>query len=84
MDIKDLALALLYLTSWDEPGFDKGETIIQKWKTYKEELLADLHKEGLIYNSGQAKTIMFSEEGIEKVKLLLEQLNIQKTENPAV
>jgi len=82
VNTKDLALALLYLTSWDEPGFDKGETIYRSEKTYKEELLAELHKEGLIYNSEQAKTIMFSEEGIEKVKLLLEELNIQKTEKP--
>ncbi len=77
MWILRLSLALLYLTSWDEPGFDKGETIYRSEKRTKKNFLQTYIKKASFITVDKLNHYV-SEEGIEKVKLLLEQLNIQK------
>jgi len=71
-NIKELTTLLLYLTSWDEPGFDNGETIYRSMKEHSEELLVELHKEGMLYHSKDAKSITFSDTGLEEAKKLVE------------
>lgn len=71
-NIKELTKLLLYLTSWDEPGFDNGETIFRSMKEHSEEILTELHQDGSIYHSKGAKSITFSETGLEEAKQLVE------------
>jgi hypothetical protein len=64
--IDDAVLALLYL------GLHDGE---RAWKGFDWGALARLHQQGYISEpSGVAKSVVFTEEGLERSKSLLEKL----------
>ena len=66
MEIKELTLLLLYLTSWDE---DAGLVKVKRsWKGYPFETLNELLDEGLISGSYRSKSVYLSEEGINKAQ----------------
>lgn len=62
--IDDAALALLYLTLHN--GY-------RAWKGFDWDVLGRLHDKGMIDNPvGKAKSIVFTEEGLERAKALFE------------
>ncbi|MGD0621175.1 MAG: DUF6429 family protein [Thermacetogeniaceae bacterium] len=66
--INELTLLLLYLTSWEEDaGFAK---VRRSWKGYPFETLDELVDKGFIDGSRKAKSVYFTEEGIEKAREL--------------
>ncbi|MFY0545659.1 DUF6429 family protein [Brevibacillus sp. H7] len=67
--IKELTLLLLYLTSWEEDvGLGK---LNRSWKGYPFEVLNELTEEGCISGSIRAKSVYFTEKGIERAKELV-------------
>ena len=64
--IKELTLLLPYPTSWQEKEF--SIKIQRSWKGYPSEILDELREEGFITGSNPAKSVYFTEEGIEKAK----------------
>ncbi len=67
--IKELTLLLLYLTSWEEDvGLSK---VHRSWKGYPFDVLDELTEEGYISGSIRAKSVYFTEEGLEKAKELV-------------
>lgn len=71
-DIENLALLLLYKTSWDENKNVKlgEEPILSSWKNIRFEVLDSLNNKGLIINSKNRKPVTFTSEGIQKAKEL--------------
>ncbi|MFW6046961.1 MAG: DUF6429 family protein [Candidatus Woesearchaeota archaeon] len=69
-EIKELTHLLLYLTSWEEEDV-LSEKVIRSWKGYPFDILNELNDEGLIYGSKKAKSVYFTEDGIEKAKELI-------------
>jgi hypothetical protein len=67
--IDEMVLALLYLTSFQEPkGFYRA------WKGHDWNALNRLHEKGYISNpKSKAKSVSISEEGIELARKLFEQ-----------
>lgn len=65
--MKDLSLALIFLTAWKE----KGDEIFRAWKGYDFTILDDLKEQGLIDFSYKAKSLYLTEEGEEKAKELV-------------
>jgi hypothetical protein len=62
--IDDAALALLYLTLHDE---------CRAWKGMDWDVLGRLHEKGLIHDPvGKAKSVVFTQEGLERAKALFE------------
>jgi hypothetical protein len=62
--IDDAALALLYLTLHD--GY-------RAWKGFDWDVLDRLHEKGMIDNPvGKVKSVVFTEEGLERAKALFE------------
>jgi Domain of unknown function (DUF6429) len=62
--IDDAALALLYLTLHDD---------CRAWKGFDWGVLDRLHKKGLIDNPvGKVKSVVFTQEGLEKARKLFE------------
>jgi hypothetical protein len=62
--IDDAALALLYLTLHD--GY-------RAWKGFDWDVLGRLHDKGMIDNPvGKVKSVVFTEEGLERAKALFE------------
>jgi hypothetical protein len=72
--IKELTLMLLYLTSWEENEI--GLKYQRSWKGYDFDVLNELSEEELIYDGKRSKSIAFSDEGIEKAKVLLKKHDI--------
>jgi hypothetical protein len=68
--ISKLTLLLLYLTSWHE------KEVQRSWKGYDFDVLNKLEEDGLIAQSKTAKSVYFTEEGIEAAKKLHEGLSI--------
>lgn len=66
--IDEMVLALLYLTSFQEPkGFYRA------WKSHDWNALNRLHEKGYISNpKSKAKSVSMSEEGIELARKLFE------------
>jgi hypothetical protein len=64
----DLALALIYLSSWKE----KGEDIRRAWKGYDFTILDELKEQNVIDFSYKAKSLYLTAEGEEKAKQLVE------------
>ncbi|MBU4446272.1 MAG: DUF6429 family protein [Candidatus Marinimicrobia bacterium] len=64
--IDEMVLALLYLTSFEEPkGFYRA------WKSHDWEVLSRLHEKGFISDpKSKAKSVTLSEEGFELSKKL--------------
>jgi len=64
--IDDSALALLYLTLHDD---------CRAWKGLDWDVLGRLHDKGLIDNPvGKVKSVVFTEEGLERAKALFEEM----------
>lgn len=70
---KNLTLALIYLSSWKEKGFET-ETY-RAWKGYDFSILDNLKEDGLIDFSHKAKSLYLSEEGLEKARELLKKFS---------
>jgi hypothetical protein len=68
--ISKLTLLLLYLTSWKEKEVQRA------WKGYDFDVLNKLEEDGFIAQSKTAKSIYFTEEGIEEAKKLEKDLSI--------
>jgi hypothetical protein len=70
--IDDATLALLYL------GLHDGA---RAWKGFDWDAMDRLHQEGYIADPrGKAKSVVFTEEGLERAQRLLEKLFSKKTE----
>ena len=66
--IQELALLLLYLTSWEEKSpFGSAN---RSWKGYPFETLDELTDAGYISGSHSTKSVYFTEEGAEKAQEL--------------
>ena len=64
--IDDAALALLYLTLHD--GY-------RAWKGFDWDVLDRLHEKGMIDNPvGKVKSVVFTQEGLERAKSLFEEM----------
>ncbi|QQO32775.1 hypothetical protein JJC00_30140 [Bradyrhizobium diazoefficiens] len=64
--IDDAALALLYLTLHD--GY-------RAWKGFDWDVLGRLHDKGMILDPvGKVKSVVFTDEGLERAKALFEEL----------
>jgi hypothetical protein len=64
--IDDAALALLYLTLHDGS---------RAWKGFDWDVLGRLHDKGMIDNPvGKVKSVVFTEEGLERAKALFEEM----------
>ena len=64
--IDDTALALLYLTLHDD---------YRAWKGFDWDVLGRLHDKGMIGNPvGKVKSVVFTDEGLERAKKLFEQM----------
>lgn len=69
--IKDLTLALMYETAWEEDDVF-GEKMLRTWKGYPFELIDELAEEGLINQSRKSKSVVLTDEGEEKAKRIVE------------
>jgi hypothetical protein len=64
--IDDAALALLYLTLHD--GY-------RAWKGFDWDVLGRLHDKGMIHDPvGNVKSVVFTDEGLERAKKMLEEM----------
>lgn len=64
--IDDAALALLYLTLHDR---------YRAWKGFDWDVLGRLHDKGMILDPvGKVKSVVFTDEGLERAKALFEEL----------
>lgn len=63
-----LALALIYLSSWQE------DEVRRAWKGYEFSILDKLKEEGWIAFSNSAKSLYLTAEGVKKATGILEQL----------
>ncbi len=71
--IKDLSLALMHLTGWEEETITK-EAIYRAWKGYDFDVLDTLRDEGLIDHSNKAKSLYLMQKGEDKAKEIVEKL----------
>jgi hypothetical protein len=68
--IKDIALALIYLSSWEERHLNV--TVRRAWKGYDFGILDELEEERSIDFSNKAKSLYLTDEGIQKAMELVE------------
>ncbi len=69
--LKDLNLLLLYLSGWEEESQKHpGEMIFRAWRGYLFEVLHELEEEGLVYQHHQMNTIILTNKGICRAKVL--------------
>jgi hypothetical protein len=71
--IDDLALALIYLTGWEEKGIT-GEPYTRAWKGYDFGALDRLKEQGLIDFTRTAKSLNLTEEGKERAAEVVQEL----------
>ena len=72
--IDDMVLALLHLTS-----FKEGE-IVRAWKGHDWNSLNRLHEKGFISNpKSKAKSIFFSDEGLERSEKLFKEFFVKNS-----
>ncbi|RLV57954.1 hypothetical protein D5018_19855 [Parashewanella curva] len=68
--IDEAALALLYLTLHDD---------VRAWKQINWDITDRLYEKGLIYDPvGKNKSVVFTDDGLEKAKMLFEQMFTKK------
>lgn len=67
-DMEDLALLLLYLSSWDEDPKRKysKEPVLRAWKNIRFEILDKLNEKEFISDSKGRKSIYLTNNGIKK------------------
>lgn len=70
---EQLALALIYLSSWEEKEY--GSSVHRAWKGYEFPLLDRLKEQDLVHFSPTAKSLYLTEEGVEKAKELVSRLS---------
>ncbi len=70
--LEDLTLLMLYLTSFVDSKALKDRNLIRSWKGYPFEFLNSLEAKNMIIQSRRAKSIVFTEEGIEKAEKIKE------------
>ena len=59
--VRDLSLALMFLTSWEEKG--PGGPVRRCWKGFDWDAVDSLHEDGLIDCSNKAKSLCLTDEG---------------------
>lgn len=77
--IEELTLLLMYLCSWEEPGYaynNKGEIVEEKfyssYRTYSSEVLKALTDKKYLYGSRyKNKSVTLTPEGAKKAKKLM-------------
>lgn len=74
--VKELVLALLYLTSWEEKEY--GNKYNRSWKGYPFDLMDELIDESLISGGNRAKSIYLSDDGVKKALEIIEKYNFEK------
>lgn len=67
--VEDLALMLLYLTSWDEKA--AGITVRRSWKSYDWDAIDALVSEGLISTSRRSKSAYLTDEACRRADFLV-------------
>jgi len=75
-EIKELALLLLYLTSWEEKEKYMPEPLYRSWKGYPFEILNKLEEEGFITQGRRSKSVHLTEEGIRQAEELKKKYKI--------
>jgi len=71
--VEDMVLLLLFLFSWREkvaPDF----FVARSWKGYDFSVLDSLTKKGYISGSRQAKSVIITDEGVERASKLREKM----------
>lgn len=67
--IKDLNLLLLYLSGWEEDSRNTpGEKVFRAWNGYLFEVLNQLEEEELIHQYRKGKSVIITQEGLEKAR----------------
>jgi hypothetical protein len=68
--VDELALLLLYLTSWEEELIRGGPTVRRAWKNIRFEVLDSLAEQGYLETKNRAKSIYITEQGLRKAQQL--------------
>jgi len=71
--LEDLVLVLLYTFSWREK-VATNYSVIRSWKGYDFDVLDALEKKGYITSSHRAKSVIITDEGIEKASKLKDKM----------
>jgi hypothetical protein len=66
--MNNLALALIYLSSWKE------DEVRMAWKGYDFTILDKLKEEGYVHFSNRAKSLYLTTEGVKKAEAAVEKL----------
>jgi len=74
--VKELTLMLLHLTSWEENEF--GMKYQRSWKGYDFGILDELTEEGLIRGGHRSKSVILTDDGMNKAKKLLKKYYIEE------
>lgn len=74
--VKELTLMLLHLTSWEENEF--GMQYRRSWKGYDFSILDELTDEDLIRGGHRSKSVILTDDGINKAKELLKKYHIEE------
>lgn len=70
---RDLTLALMYLTSWEEGPYG----VWRCWKGFRFEILDELAELGLISDSKRAKSVYLTEAGARHARELLARYGLE-------
>ncbi len=77
-DIGELALLLMYLSSWEEKTFTCMSPSRRCWKGFLFEVIDELDEKGLIdRGSSGSKSIYLTEEGINRAEELKEKFGLR-------
>ncbi len=70
--LEELTLLMLYLTSFKDKRMFKGEDTLRAWKGYPFEFLNALESKEFIIQSRRAKSVVITDEGVEKAEKIKE------------
>lgn len=74
--VKELTLMLLHLTSWEENEF--GMQYRRSWKGYDFGILDELTDEDLVRGGHRSKSVILTDDGMNKAKELLRKYHIEE------
>ena len=74
--VKELTLMLIHLTSWEENEF--GMQYRRSWKGYDFGILDELTDEDLIRGGHRSKSVILTDDGMNKAKELLRKYQIEE------
>ena len=81
---KELCLALMFLTGWEEDSRKTpGEKIFRAWKGYLFELINALADDKLIIQFANAKSVLLTDAGAERAKQIVAKLFTEKKKKSA-